>query len=112
MDRIKEHLGIINGGGEQKYLVSSFVYNCKGWKSFHASSESGQWRKVSCRWKIEYADVMNWNCIPNWNHCIFEAYNQYCSLLRKFNCKLHRCFVYARKHQNKELSMRCPWFYT
>ncbi|RZC92928.1 hypothetical protein C5167_007248 [Papaver somniferum] len=29
MDRIKEHLGIIDGGGEQKYLVSSFVYNCK-----------------------------------------------------------------------------------
>ncbi|KAI3915138.1 hypothetical protein MKW98_011483 [Papaver atlanticum] len=30
IDRIKEHLGIINGGGELKYPVSSFVYNCKG----------------------------------------------------------------------------------
>ncbi|RZC89950.1 hypothetical protein C5167_029020 [Papaver somniferum] len=30
IDRIKEHLGIINGGGELKYPASSFVYNCKG----------------------------------------------------------------------------------
>ncbi|KAI3995380.1 hypothetical protein MKX01_040496 [Papaver californicum] len=30
IDRIKEYLGIINGGGEQKYPVYSFVYNCKG----------------------------------------------------------------------------------
>ncbi|XP_026452860.1 zinc finger CCCH domain-containing protein 62-like isoform X2 [Papaver somniferum] len=30
IDRIKEHLGIINGGGEVKYPASSFVYNCKG----------------------------------------------------------------------------------
>ncbi|KAI3932271.1 hypothetical protein MKW98_024991 [Papaver atlanticum] len=30
IDRIKEHLGIINGGGEQKYPESSFVCNCKG----------------------------------------------------------------------------------
>ncbi|OVA08310.1 zinc finger protein [Macleaya cordata] len=31
IERIREHLGIINGGGEQKYPVSSFVMNCKGW---------------------------------------------------------------------------------
>ncbi|KAL5728524.1 hypothetical protein ACHQM5_001597 [Ranunculus cassubicifolius] len=30
MERIREHLGIINGGGEQKYPASSFVMNCKG----------------------------------------------------------------------------------
>ncbi|XP_026427212.1 zinc finger CCCH domain-containing protein 62-like isoform X2 [Papaver somniferum] len=30
IDRIKEHLGIINGGGEQKYPESSFVCDCKG----------------------------------------------------------------------------------
>ncbi|KAI3874324.1 hypothetical protein MKX03_019472 [Papaver bracteatum] len=30
INRIKEHLGIINGGGEQKYPESSFVCNCKG----------------------------------------------------------------------------------
>ncbi|CBI35832.3 hypothetical protein VitviT2T_013111 [Vitis vinifera] len=30
IQRIKEHLGIINGGGEKKYPVSSFVLNCKG----------------------------------------------------------------------------------
>ncbi|GLT56047.1 hypothetical protein SLA2020_291200 [Shorea laevis] len=28
--RIKEHLEILNGGGEKKYPVSSFVLNCKG----------------------------------------------------------------------------------
>ncbi|KAI3894609.1 hypothetical protein MKW92_035425 [Papaver armeniacum] len=30
INRIKEHLGIINGGGEQKYPESSFVCDCKG----------------------------------------------------------------------------------
>ncbi|KAK2979493.1 hypothetical protein RJ640_008377, partial [Escallonia rubra] len=28
--RIKEHLDIMNGGGEKKYPMSSFVLNCKG----------------------------------------------------------------------------------
>ncbi|KAI8552936.1 hypothetical protein RHMOL_Rhmol06G0306800 [Rhododendron molle] len=28
--RIKEHLSILNGGGERKYPISSFVWNCKG----------------------------------------------------------------------------------
>ncbi|XP_059643882.1 zinc finger CCCH domain-containing protein 62-like [Cornus florida] len=28
--RIKEHLDILNGGGEKKYPISSFVFNCKG----------------------------------------------------------------------------------
>ncbi|KAI3870974.1 hypothetical protein MKX03_029380 [Papaver bracteatum] len=30
INRIKEHLWIINGAGEQKYPESSFVYDCKG----------------------------------------------------------------------------------
>ncbi|KAK7275549.1 hypothetical protein RIF29_16668 [Crotalaria pallida] len=30
IQRIKEHLEIINGGGEKKYPPSSFVLNCKG----------------------------------------------------------------------------------
>ncbi|KAK4780975.1 hypothetical protein SAY87_017081 [Trapa incisa] len=30
IQRIKEHLEIIHGGGEKKYPVSSFVMNCKG----------------------------------------------------------------------------------
>ncbi|CAO2828608.1 unnamed protein product [Amaranthus hypochondriacus] len=30
IQRIKEHLEIINGGGEKKYPESSFVLNCKG----------------------------------------------------------------------------------
>ncbi|KAF8393665.1 hypothetical protein HHK36_021911 [Tetracentron sinense] len=30
IERIREHTGIINGGGEAKYPVSSFVLNCKG----------------------------------------------------------------------------------
>ncbi|XP_034695564.1 zinc finger CCCH domain-containing protein 62-like [Vitis riparia] len=30
IQRIKEHLDIINGGGEKKYPVSSFVLNCTG----------------------------------------------------------------------------------
>lgn len=30
LERIKEHLYIINGGAEKKYPVSSFVLNCKG----------------------------------------------------------------------------------
>lgn len=30
MQRIKEHLDVVNGGGETKYPVSSFVLNCKG----------------------------------------------------------------------------------
>ncbi|KAL8466385.1 hypothetical protein ACS0TY_035475 [Phlomoides rotata] len=30
IQRIKEHIDIINGGGEKKYPVSSFVVNCKG----------------------------------------------------------------------------------
>ncbi|KAF5201148.1 Zinc finger ccch domain-containing protein [Thalictrum thalictroides] len=30
IERIREHLGIINGGGEQKYPASTFVLNCKG----------------------------------------------------------------------------------
>ncbi|XP_020275484.1 zinc finger CCCH domain-containing protein 62-like isoform X2 [Asparagus officinalis] len=30
IDRIKEHLEVINGGGEMKYPRSSFVLNCKG----------------------------------------------------------------------------------
>ncbi|KAI3985821.1 hypothetical protein MKX01_026607 [Papaver californicum] len=30
VERIREDLGIINSGGEQKYPVSRFVYNCKG----------------------------------------------------------------------------------
>ncbi|KAK3022134.1 hypothetical protein RJ639_045273, partial [Escallonia herrerae] len=28
--RIKEHLDVMNGGGEKKYPVSNFVLNCKG----------------------------------------------------------------------------------
>lgn len=30
IERIREHLGIMNGGGELKYPTSSFVLNCKG----------------------------------------------------------------------------------
>ncbi|KAI3912611.1 hypothetical protein MKW98_009185, partial [Papaver atlanticum] len=30
IEQIREHLGVINGSGEQKCPVSSFVYNCKG----------------------------------------------------------------------------------
>ncbi|XP_022715326.1 uncharacterized protein LOC111274723 isoform X2 [Durio zibethinus] len=30
IQRIKEHLEILNGGGEKKYPLSSFVLNCKG----------------------------------------------------------------------------------
>ncbi|XVF86946.1 hypothetical protein PTKIN_Ptkin18bG0081300 [Pterospermum kingtungense] len=30
IQRIKEHLKILNGGGEKKYPLSSFVLNCKG----------------------------------------------------------------------------------
>ncbi|KAL6137394.1 hypothetical protein ACLB2K_062686 [Fragaria x ananassa] len=30
IQRIKEHLEILNGGGEKKYPASSFVLNCKG----------------------------------------------------------------------------------
>ncbi|CAH9098844.1 unnamed protein product [Cuscuta epithymum] len=30
IQRIKEHIDIVNGGGEKKYPVSSFVLNCKG----------------------------------------------------------------------------------
>ncbi|KAL2457357.1 zinc finger CCCH domain-containing protein 62-like [Forsythia ovata] len=30
IQRIKEHLDVVNGGGEKKYPASSFVLNCKG----------------------------------------------------------------------------------
>ncbi|CAL5439403.1 unnamed protein product [Camellia sinensis] len=30
IERIKEHLDILRGGGEKKYPISSFVLNCKG----------------------------------------------------------------------------------
>lgn len=30
LERIREHLEVINGGGEKKYPPSSFVFNCKG----------------------------------------------------------------------------------
>ncbi|KAG8380191.1 hypothetical protein BUALT_Bualt07G0167800 [Buddleja alternifolia] len=30
IQRIKEHINIVNGGGEEKYPASSFVFNCKG----------------------------------------------------------------------------------
>ncbi|XP_031105503.1 zinc finger CCCH domain-containing protein 62-like [Ipomoea triloba] len=30
IERIKEHIDVVNGGGEKKYPVSSFVLNCKG----------------------------------------------------------------------------------
>ncbi|XP_019191659.1 PREDICTED: uncharacterized protein LOC109186187 isoform X2 [Ipomoea nil] len=30
IERIKEHIDVVNGGGEKKYPVSSFVWNCKG----------------------------------------------------------------------------------
>ncbi|KAL7162765.1 hypothetical protein ACSBR2_043114 [Camellia fascicularis] len=30
IERIKEHLDILSGGGEKKYQISSFVLNCKG----------------------------------------------------------------------------------
>ncbi|KAH6790055.1 SAP domain-containing protein [Perilla frutescens var. frutescens] len=30
IQRIKEHVDIVNGGGEEKYPASSFVLNCKG----------------------------------------------------------------------------------
>ncbi|XP_019193018.1 PREDICTED: zinc finger CCCH domain-containing protein 62-like isoform X2 [Ipomoea nil] len=30
IERIKEHIDVVNGGGEKKYPVSSFILNCKG----------------------------------------------------------------------------------